>query len=237
MQNGWIKLHRQMTKNDLWHDKPFSRGQAWIDLLLQTNHEDGGFWKRGTFVKVKRGQTGRSEVSLAADWGWSRNKVRRFIDMLKNRRMIEQETGHLISVISICNYDKYNPATEQQTEQQVKHLKDSRRNINKNEKKEKKSIRAITAKTEFEQTLEEFKTHRKQLKRPMTAKAFDLLRARLEELAPQNAPRQIAILNQSIEYGWIGVFDLKDQEDAAPRRNKVLELLRHNEERRNASDR
>jgi hypothetical protein len=40
MKRGWICLHRQIQDHWLWEDRPFSRGQAWIDLLMLANHED-----------------------------------------------------------------------------------------------------------------------------------------------------------------------------------------------------
>ena len=37
---GWIKLHRKITENWLWDDKPYDKARAWIELLLMVNHED-----------------------------------------------------------------------------------------------------------------------------------------------------------------------------------------------------
>ena len=34
MSKGWIKLHRSMFDNDLWTAEPFTKGQAWIDLIV-----------------------------------------------------------------------------------------------------------------------------------------------------------------------------------------------------------
>jgi len=31
---GWIRLYRKMQDNPLWTSEPFTRGQAWIDLLM-----------------------------------------------------------------------------------------------------------------------------------------------------------------------------------------------------------
>ena len=39
--SGWISIHRKILNNILWQDKPFSKGQAWVDLLLITNHKTG----------------------------------------------------------------------------------------------------------------------------------------------------------------------------------------------------
>ena len=40
---GWIKLHRSISDNDLWTSEPFSRGQAFVDLILLASHKDSFF--------------------------------------------------------------------------------------------------------------------------------------------------------------------------------------------------
>ncbi len=78
MERGYIKLHRRLQENKLWLLDPFTRGQAWVDMLLLANYKEGWIRKRGILVTVNRGQLGWSEVALAKRWKWSRGKVRRF---------------------------------------------------------------------------------------------------------------------------------------------------------------
>lgn len=104
---GWIKVHRGMSDHFLWNSEPFSKGQAWLDLLLHANFTDNEILIKGQVVKLKRGQQARSEVTLTKQWKWSRNKVRRFLELLKKEGMIESETTHLTSVITICNYNSF----------------------------------------------------------------------------------------------------------------------------------
>ena len=37
---GYIKLYRSIFNHWLWQDKPFSRGQAFVDLILLANYKD-----------------------------------------------------------------------------------------------------------------------------------------------------------------------------------------------------
>ena len=138
---GWIKLHRSISDNDLWLSEPFTYGQAWVDLLANAAHKDTSFFVRGIEIRLNRGDLGWSEVTLSKRWKWSRGKVRRYLGMLKNRGMIVQQTNQATSVISICNYCLYqseNGCTEhqivQQTEHQVVQQTDSRRYTYKNDK-------------------------------------------------------------------------------------------------------
>lgn len=131
MSTGWISLHRKIQDNPLWVSEPFTKGQAWVDLILIANHTDGFFFVRGVKIDIKRGQTGCSEITLSKRWRWSRNKVRRFLLWLENERQIKQQTLYKItSIITILNYGKYQDDTSKRQQ------KDNRRYTNNNENNE-----------------------------------------------------------------------------------------------------
>ena len=165
---GWIKLHRQICDNEIWFLEPFTKAQAWIDLILNANHEDGVMSIRGNIIPIKRGQIGWSEITMAKRWGWSRNKTRRFLKYLVLKTMIVKnictpenisaKTGKndtaekpgyktLTSLITIVNYDLYqskkvaDDTTDDTTERQQK---DSRRYTNKKDNKEKERKDSLT---------------------------------------------------------------------------------------------
>jgi len=144
MENsGWIKLHRQIMDTPEWLSEPFTKGQAWVDLLLLANHKTGFIRKRGILVAVERGHVGHSERVLAERWKWSRGKVRRFIAELINvsriSRKIATETvsknTSVSDLIYIINYEKYqsdstNDGTENSTENGTRtRMKRMKRNI------------------------------------------------------------------------------------------------------------
>lgn len=56
-----------------------------------------------------------------------------------------------------------------------------------------------------------FRETRSKMHKPMTELAVKLLLNRLEQLAPGNEQRQVAMLMQSIENGWTGVYELKQE--------------------------
>lgn len=104
---GWIKLYRQLANNPLWTSEPFTKGQAWVDLLILANHKDNFFYKRGNKVIVKRGQVGYSTRGLADRWKWSRGKVDRFLDDLTDELQIEPQKSNVTTIISILNYASF----------------------------------------------------------------------------------------------------------------------------------
>lgn len=64
----------------------------------------------------------------------------------------------------------------------------------------------------LDKALDEFAKARKAMKKPLTDKARELTIRELEKLAPGDEKTQIAIINQSIQRGWQGVFPLKDED-------------------------
>lgn len=61
------------------------------------------------------------------------------------------------------------------------------------------------------EALRGFEASRKALHKPLTLRAKELIVKKLEKLAPENEALQVAILDQSVERGWQGVFPLKTE--------------------------
>lgn len=163
---GFFTIDRELLTHDLWLEKPFSRGQAWVDLIGIANHSDTKLMVRGKSIEAKRGEVNRSFRWLADRWGWSPDKVRRFVDLLETRQMVVHETRQGETVLTLCNYcvwqDKYlkdetrnktdyetptrrsqdTDETPTRHEQQYKQLKQNNNSLN--------SIQEINNKGEFE---------------------------------------------------------------------------------------
>ena len=104
---GWISLSRKVRDCWIWQDKPFSKGQAWVDMLLSANHEDRRFLLGNELVEVKRGSFITSEHKLMDKWGWSKTKVRAFLLLLENDSMIVKISDKKKTTINIVNYSDY----------------------------------------------------------------------------------------------------------------------------------
>lgn len=137
---GWIKLHRQITESDLWDDKPFSKGQAWIDLLLLANYEDRQLIFETSIFNVKRGEFVTSIVILSNRWGWSRCKVSNFLNVLEKAHQIEQQRDNKKTWIKIVNYSVYQDTPTADCtakKQQIEHQKSTNKEVKKKEEKKK----------------------------------------------------------------------------------------------------
>ena len=85
---SYIKLDRGLKRNSLWLEKPFSKGQAWVDLLLLAQGVEIDKHYRGKVQHQESGTVYTSILYLTNRWGWSRNKVYRFLKTLEQAEMI-----------------------------------------------------------------------------------------------------------------------------------------------------
>ena len=146
---GWIKVHRKISENDIWTCEPFTRGQAWIDLLLLANHEYGYFYCREHKIEVERGVVGWSELKLSVRWKWSRTKVRKFLNDLEKEQQIIQHKTQSYSTIEIVNYNIYQEKEQQEIQQKNnrKTTEKQQQDTNKNDKNDKNNKNNILDKS------------------------------------------------------------------------------------------
>jgi len=231
--DGWIKLHRKISNNGLWTCEPFTRGQAWVDLLLLASHKGNYFYVRGIKINLKRGQLAWSENKLSDRWKWSRSKLRKFLKELEKEQQIEQQKNNVIQVITIINYNEY-----QLKEQQIKQQKDRRKtaerpqkdtykNVKKdnNEKNVKENIIYPWMENEFLQIWEFWKKYkREQFNFSYKEIGEQGALSKLYELSGGKLENAMMIVKQSIQNGWKGFFELKNEP------NKIIDNMKKHEE-------
>jgi len=145
--SGWIKVHRKILESQVWTSEPFSRGQAWVDLLLLANHEYGFFYLRDHKIEVQRGQVGWSHLKLSQRWKWSRTKVKRFIKDLEKEQQVVQQQSHSTSVITILNYEEYQEKEQQKDNRKA--TEKQQKDTNKKNKEEIKKNKEVPAFEDF----------------------------------------------------------------------------------------
>lgn len=114
--SGYIKLHRGWRSNPVFKGE-FSRADAWVWLIENAAWKPSKTRVKGVTVEIERGELSFSQRFLAQKWGWSKSRVDRFIADLRAEGMIETRSkigataGHPAgqgqSIITLCNYDKY----------------------------------------------------------------------------------------------------------------------------------
>lgn len=106
---GYVSVYRTLMEHWLWTDKPFTQGQAWIDMIMLANHDDVEFVYEGRLIHGKRGYVYRSIAELSERWGWGREKTAKFLETLHREKMIilKKHKGSRTTNIYIRNYDMY----------------------------------------------------------------------------------------------------------------------------------
>lgn len=107
MAKGWVAIYRSIMDNPLWEDKPFSRGQAWIDLILLASHKDAEIYIDGDMVSVEKGELITSKRKLKSRWGWSNSKVDKFLNELEKVGMLTSKSDTKKTTIKIEKYEQY----------------------------------------------------------------------------------------------------------------------------------
>ena len=114
---GSITLTKRLRRNPVWERVDY--GYCWVDLLLLANDQERETFIQGEKVTLKRGQLAWSLRSLEKEWKKSGEWVSKFLSFCKDHDMITVESNRRYTIITILNYEAYNPlftVTEPDTE-------------------------------------------------------------------------------------------------------------------------
>lgn len=99
--NGWIKIHRQITEWEWYDDIPAK--VLFFHLLLTANHED----KKWHGILIKRGEKLTGRIKLAEETRLSEQSIRTALTKLKSTNEITIKTTPNYTIIKLNNYNKY----------------------------------------------------------------------------------------------------------------------------------
>ena len=107
MGNGtYIKVYRKLLEWEWYSDTACVR--VFLHLLLKANWEESTY--RG--VKVPRGSLVIGRKALATELGLTEAKIRVAIKRLQNAHSISQQITKQFTVVSVCEFDTYNPSKD-----------------------------------------------------------------------------------------------------------------------------
>lgn len=145
--SGFAVIYRETVEHPLFTGDAARLG-AWVHLILKACWKPTKFRISGKIVELSRGQLCASRAQLAEAWGWKPSAVERFLVRLETEQMIGRETGQGRTVITICNYDKYQDIeseTGQPAGQESGQLPDSDRTTKEQRNQETKDIPSAKA--------------------------------------------------------------------------------------------
>lgn len=217
---GYIKLHRQITEWEWFSDVNVL--SVFIHLLLLANFKDTR-WKG---IEIKRGQLITSYRSLAQKTKLSIQQTRTVISKLQSTGEITVLATRRYTLITIANYGKYQGGDDDSNTQNNTQITHNQHTDNtlatheqqqyKNVKKDKKDKNERNTIGPLDRAIENFKEHRKKLRKPMTDYAVGLLIKKLDKLADTN-DEKIALIDYAIDKGWQSVYPM-DKGRASPQK-------------------
>lgn len=102
---GWIAIDRCLLDSAIWNTgEPFTKGQAWVDLLLLANYEDTEQYVGYELVKVPRGTYMTTIRDLSTRWNWSRSKVANFLHFLEMQKMVNIKSDTKKTLVTVIKY-------------------------------------------------------------------------------------------------------------------------------------
>ena len=113
---AFVKIDRKFfTSNRYWNQqRDYSYAEAWIDLIQSARFEADPLrivLPNGKTIKIERGEMHGSLRFLGDRWGWSKNKVSKFLkeNIDDGAIALRNEGGE--SIIRLINYEKFNSGT------------------------------------------------------------------------------------------------------------------------------
>ena len=111
---GFVAVFRKIQDHWVWDDP--ERFHAWIDILMSAQFADSEKIIKGHLVRVPRGTWFISQKTLETRWGWSKNKIRHFLQTLIEDEMVTVKGTADGTFITVVNYEFYqNPGTAKGT--------------------------------------------------------------------------------------------------------------------------
>lgn len=141
---SYYQMHRGWMDNSFFKKEAYTQREAFL-WIVETAAYD--LWEKrigNDVVILHRGECAFSLRYAADKWKWSKSKVDRFITKLSVSNMIEKRdsSGTAITVLSICNYDKYQTVRDSNVSKagQQRDSSGTKQRSNNNSKEDNKEI-------------------------------------------------------------------------------------------------
>ena len=241
--SGWIKLHRSLLDWEWYSDINVSR--LFVHLVIKANHLE----KRWQGHTIKRGQLVTSYQNLAAETGLTVQAVRTAINKLKKTGELTSKSTNKFTLLTLVKYRVYQYSdtssnrqnnkrrtNEQQTNNkrttnEQQQLKNDKNIKNERMKEERGDFEILKTEIEnlgsdFAEAWNRYKAYRKKLDRFKyhDEKSERSAISKLGKLANGQPETAIKIIEQTIDNGWKGFFNLKTQKNGKSG-NSVEDIL------------
>ena len=138
---GFIKLDRAIFEHWIFQDA--EKFKAFVDLIQLMRFKDETLIIGNDVITIPRGSFYTSELKLAERWGWSRKKVRSYLDLLSKEEMVIKKGTTKGTTLTLVNYDFYQgegttKGTSKEHQKNIEGTSKEHRRIHKRRKKRKR---------------------------------------------------------------------------------------------------
>ena len=203
---GFIYLHRKMLDWE-WYDD-INTCRVFLHCLFRAN------WKPCKWhgVDIEAGQFITSLQTLAVETSLSVMQVRTALNHLISTGEITSKSHSKFRIITVVKWDEYQEPNKQRNKQATRKQQGSNKQVTTDEESNKEINKyKYYEDPELDKTFSDYVSMRKQIKKPMSDRAIELAKGKLETLSGGDRDKSIAILNQSIMNSWQGLFELKQE--------------------------
>lgn len=220
---GYVRVHRSLLGHTAFRNDAEALAFAWMVIRAQWCAKRVRYKER--LIDLKRGQLAISTRDMASAMDRDKAWIERLWKRLKSDAMIETVAEAGVTVVTICNYGKYQAdrdtdetAGETPAETDARQGQDTEQGREKGKKissgAKAPSPRAIAdafPRPDFAdpQHWADFLANRKKKRLPNTSTAHAKMLADIERLADDAWPPG-RILQAAAERGWAGIYDPRD---------------------------
>jgi DNA-binding transcriptional regulator YhcF (GntR family) len=213
--SGYVRIHRTLIDHPAFRTDAEAMAFAW--LVAKASWRSSRVRYKGHGVCLERGQLAISVREFAMAMDRDKAWIERLLKRLKNEGMVETAAETGVTIVTICNYDKYQSecvsgetAAETQGETRARQTQDTEQRREKGKKKETIALADWVPVEPWEA----FKRMRKGMKVPFTPDAERGILADLEKLRNEGHDLEKVLL-KAVKRGWRGVFGDEDTKRAA----------------------
>lgn len=106
---GYFALYRGTLDHPVFKKERFTEALAWVWMIEAAAYAPKREFHLGREVQIEPGQFSRSIRELARIWQWEKTRVERYFEKLRRAKMIELETATGVTIVTVCNYLKFQP--------------------------------------------------------------------------------------------------------------------------------
>lgn len=141
---GYLSLHRKITDNEFYFSERFTKMQAWIDLLILATHQKKILFIRHIQITLQPGELCYSMFTLSKRWKWNERTVKRFLNELGKREMIQCNFTNVTTIITVKNWQEYQESRNETVKKskEIQSKLQSKVHLNKNVDNKDKDITA-----------------------------------------------------------------------------------------------